>query len=94
MGEHAKFCLFNQHLIFNFYMNICKQFDNNSLTFFQVKMQFILTFKRAILLCLTYSFTQLVIFLNRTNCIVNNRNILMDGSDEWRKIQRRRKNEM
>ena len=64
------------------------------ITFFQVKMQFILTLKRTILLCLTYSFTLLVIFLNGTNCVINNGNILTDGTDEKRKLQRWRKNEM
>ena len=45
-------------------------------------MQFISTLKRTILLCLTYIFTILVIFLNGTNCIINNGNILTDGSKE------------
>ena len=52
------------------------------ITFFQVKMQFISTLKRTILLCLTYSFILLVIFLNGTNCVINNGNILTDGTDE------------
>ena len=57
-------------------------------------MQFISTLEQTILLCLTYSFTLLVIFLNGTNCIINNGNILTDESEEWKKFQQWRKNEM
>ena len=97
-GKHVKLCLFKQHLIFNFYMKACKQFDNNWmigwLSFFQVKMQFISTLKQTTLLCLINTFILLVIFLNKTNCIIKNRNILTDESNKWRKIERWRKNEM
>ena len=60
----------------------------------QWMMQFISTLKRTILLYLTYSFTLLVIFLNGTNCIINNGNILTDESDECKKLKRWRKHKM
>ena len=41
----------------------------------QIRMCFISILRRTVLLCLTYTFMLSVIFLNGTNCFINNGNI-------------------
>ena len=63
MEEQAKFCLYKQFLMFYFYMNNCKQVDNNwMINFFSGQDAIYFDVEMNVLLCLTYSFTLLVLF--------------------------------
>ena len=52
-------------------------------------MRFISILRRTVLLWLTYTFMLSVIFLNGTNCVINNGNILTDGRNKRKYIQRK-----
>ena len=55
----------------------------------QIRMHFISILRRTVLLCLTYTFMLLVIFLNGTNCIINNEKNLTNGRNERKCLQRK-----
>ena len=89
------FVYINNFLYFNFYMNNCKQIDSNwMINFLSGQDAIYFEVETNCLIVFDFQFHTISYLFERANCIINNGNILTDGSDERKKLKRWRKHEM